>query len=384
VCIEMVEHQDQETAEAEDEQARESLLTAITSLTFLLGMAAIVTDIDEDMDTKVDAKSMAEVTVLGQVVFNLASCALILSLCTYACIIYLSTRDMKTKKDGSAYGKVFDRRSTARVVWIIIGVIFSMFLTGIFVLLVFFMKLTNYRGRGPDICPIGEAGRRGKGSKPYTLCGVTGFDLHSAAKNVCEAGESYSEEFKNLGFKTDVLCTEYLSKADYTDEPDKQMFESMFVWNSPKTDYTYRRSEKYFELVDQATATYCQKDVAWSLRNQTCKSGSRTNGVASLPDKQLCAVAMEAALAADVCQSSKKADVESCYMHCAGKFRTDCRDGKEGCPTNLKKRPTLMLGAFFDDHHSTGVICCVFFSILCFLIPCVWIQADFFRKESNS
>ena len=45
--------------------SRDALLVMIPSFTFLLGMAAIATDIDEDLDTKVEAGSMWGVINLG-------------------------------------------------------------------------------------------------------------------------------------------------------------------------------------------------------------------------------------------------------------------------------------------------------------------------------
>ena len=45
--------------------SRDAFLVMIPSFTFLLGMAAIATDIDEDLDTKVEAGSMWGVINLG-------------------------------------------------------------------------------------------------------------------------------------------------------------------------------------------------------------------------------------------------------------------------------------------------------------------------------
>lgn len=368
-----------EQAAAEDEQAREILQTAIASLTFLVGMAAIATDIDEDLDTKVDAKSIGGTMILGQVAFNFAAAALVAALCTYGVIITLTTISMKGGTEAERFGFAFRKIYTARLIWVTIAVIFFMFLIGVFLMVVFFMQLTNYRGRGPDICPIDEAGENGEAPKPFSLCGVTGNDLHFAAGTACSGASSaktYSKEFKDLGFDITILCQEYYDRFSYTDEPEKElMFESMFVWNSPLTDYTYRRSAEYFKLVDQATATYCQKDVAWSLRKQSCPLSSRTNGTASLPDKQLCAVAMEAALSADECQASKKADVESCFMHCAGKFHKGCKNNDDRCPKkSMQNRLARNQGAKFDDWKTSGHILCVLLALAAAAVPIILIS----------
>ena len=45
--------------------SRDAFLVMIPAFTFLLGMAAIATDIDEDLDTKVEAGSMWGVINLG-------------------------------------------------------------------------------------------------------------------------------------------------------------------------------------------------------------------------------------------------------------------------------------------------------------------------------
>lgn len=319
---------DNEDGKVENQnRLREGLTTIISVSAFLLGMSAIATDVDEDMDTKVMATSMEQVIRIGRWGFAITGIALLTSVTIYMGLLYNQTR---------------------RTTWLyrfscmVMALVALTFMCGTVLLAAFFFKLTDYRARGPDICPLSK--NIDSPLRRYTMCGVTGADLYQTAVEVCNPENNYTN-FKSYGFKSTLLCEELNASSKYSDNED--VFHHTFVWNTPKTTYKYLRAPAYFDLVEEATAAYCHKAVAWKNRYQSC-GPPWSDGTAGLAQRQLCAVALQAAHTADDCQAAKKADVESCYNHCSGQFFAG-----SSIPEEMKSRPELVISGETDSLHKT-------------------------------
>ena len=142
-------------AEARAAAIRETLQLMVTVSSFLLGLAALVADIDEDLDTKNSADSMFHVISLGRWLFALMAIVLLGSVSIYFVHLYVlsiledDTVNKLYTNDASDWSGAF-----LVVSWIMVFILMIAFFTGVILFGVLFFQLTTYRARGQIFCPL--------------------------------------------------------------------------------------------------------------------------------------------------------------------------------------------------------------------------------------
>jgi|ERR1712129_151108 len=185
--------------------------------------------------------------------------------------------------------------------------------------------------------------------RKFTMCGVTGADLHASAGVACSSSNNYTQSDINIyGFKFDTLCQEFRSGNKWGNNPDAQgVFVHTFVWNSLTTDYKHTRDDQFHALKEEATAAYCHKSMALKQRGENC-GPPWGRGSSTSVGQQTCAAALQASHTADECQNAKKADVDSCFHHCAGRFILE--------EDAMMSRPEFVVAGLADSQHVQSLV----------------------------